>query len=119
MARHCDHSPDRNRSDLVRLDLAVDCTWRDYLSDSEETMIFQIGKRYLLMTQRYAFIGTITAVTPTHVVLGDDARILYEDIGAIAEWAINPHMKATKEGSVPGQIISILGTDGTPCPPSR
>jgi hypothetical protein len=78
----------------------------------------QIGKKYLFMTQRYAFIGTVLRVTPTHVTLGDDARILYENIGMIHLWASGERTTAEsgKEGPVPGQIVSALGTDITPIP---
>jgi hypothetical protein len=79
-------------------------------------MLFEIGKRYLFMTQRYGYVGTVMHVTPTHVRLGNDARVLYEDFGPFEDWAANGAMKAAKEGRVPGQILSTLGTDATPCP---
>jgi len=80
-------------------------------------MLLQIGKKYLLMTQRYAWHGTVTAQNPTHVQLGDDAEVEYEDIGAFHDWASG---KKTGSGNhVPGQVVCMLGTDATPLPASK
>ena len=76
-------------------------------------MVFPIGKRFLFMTQRYAFSGTVTACTPTHVTLGDDAQIHYNDIGGFDVWSQGNGPAGSK---VPGQIVSVLGTDATPIP---
>ena len=65
------------------------------------------------MTQRYAFSGTVTACTPTHVTLGDDAQIHYNDIGGFDVWSQGNGPAGSK---VPGQIVSVLGTDATPIP---
>ena len=74
-------------------------------------MVFVPGKRYLFMGQRYAFSGTVDTVTPTHVVLGADAQVHYEDIGEFDSWSLD---KGKPGKSVPGQIVSVLGTDATP-----
>lgn len=77
--------------------------------------MWEIGKRYLLITQRYIFSGTVVSYTPTHLKLGDDAQIHYDDVGDLGPWSKGP--LPFKIGSaVPGQIISLLGTDGTPIP---
>lgn len=75
-----------------------------------------IGRRYLFMTQRYAFAGTVVYLTPTHAVLGDDAIVIYEDIGGFEEWAQKdgPIGGSGKRGRVPGQGVSLVGTDFTP-----
>lgn len=74
-------------------------------------MVVTIGKKYLFLTQRYAFSGTVETVTPTHVVLGSDAEVHYEDIGPFEDWSRG---SLRKGGSVPGQGVSLLGTEFTP-----
>jgi hypothetical protein len=74
-------------------------------------VLFQVGKRYLFMTSRYAYSGTVEMVTPTHVLLGSDAQVHYEDVGTFDNWALRQH-KTGK--SVPGQVICVLGADATP-----
>ena len=74
-------------------------------------MVFTIGQKYLFMTQRYAFSGTVELVTPTHAVLGADAEIHYEDIGGFEDWSRGAGPKGKP---VPGQRVSLLGTDATP-----
>lgn len=76
-------------------------------------MLCVVGKKYMFMTQRYAYSGTVEAVTPTHVVLGTDAQIHYEDIGPFENWSAGKQ-PSCKSGSVPGQGVSLLGTDFTP-----
>lgn len=75
--------------------------------------MFQVGKRYLFMTQRYAFSGTVEAISPTHVVLGADAQVHYNDIGTFDVWSTG---KGAEGKKVPGQVVSVLGTDATPIP---
>lgn len=72
--------------------------------------------RYLFMGQRYAYSGTVVEQTPTHVTLGPDAQIHYEDIGGLEDWASGKLKTAKKNGSVPGQIVSVIGCDITPIP---
>lgn len=74
-------------------------------------MVFTVGKRYLFMTQRYAYSGTVDTVTPTHVVLGKDAQVHYENIGKFDVWSRD---KGPSGSPVPGQVVSTLGTDATP-----
>lgn len=78
-------------------------------------MLFEPGKRYLFMTQRYAWVGTIVHVTPTHVMLGDDAEVIYEDVGPFEDWSAGKPTSA-KRGKVPGQVVCTLGADATPVP---
>ncbi len=75
-------------------------------------MFVTIGKKYLFMGQRYCFTGTVAAQCPTHVTLGDDAQVHYEDVGAFEAWSKNGAHK--KGGAVPGQIVCLLGCDVTP-----
>lgn len=79
-------------------------------------MTLVIGRRYLFMTQRYSFAGTVVSQTPTHVVLGNDAVVGYEDIGPFEEWADGRIRDFAMSGSVPGQIVCMLGCDVTPIP---
>jgi hypothetical protein len=79
-------------------------------------MVVEIGQRYLFMGQRYAWSGTVRSTLPTHATLGEDAMIHYEDIGPFEKWSsgeIAWHKRPG--GKVPGQIVSLLGTDITPC----
>lgn len=74
--------------------------------------MLEIGKVYLFMGQRYCFTGTVEMLTPTHVKLGVDAQVHYEDVGDFGAWAQNA---THKTGSfVPGQIVCLLGCDITP-----
>lgn len=75
-----------------------------------------IGRRYLFMTQRYAFAGTVLAQTPTHAQLGDDAIVIYEDIGPFEDWSSGKLKETSKCGKVPGYILCMLGTDAAPIP---
>lgn len=77
-------------------------------------MLFEIGKRYLFMTQRYAWVGTVEHLTPTHVKLGGDAEVIYDDIGPFEDWASGK--TPGKRGKVPGQVVCTLGCDATPVP---
>ena len=81
-------------------------------------MLLTIGKRYLFMGQRYCYVGTVVAQTPTHCVLGDDAIICYEDVGGLEGWASGNRKSALsgKQGAVPGQGVCMLGCDWTPVP---
>lgn len=74
-------------------------------------MLTKVGVKYLFMTQRYAFSGTVEEITPTHVRLGADAMVHYEDIGPFESWSTG---KVPDGGHVPGQIVCTLGTDVTP-----
>ncbi len=80
-------------------------------------MLVVVGKKYLFMTQRYAYSGTVEAVTPTHVTLGPDAQVHYENIGLFEEWSRGVPPRG-KSGAVPGQGVCMLGTDFTPIRPS-
>ena len=73
--------------------------------------MFQVGKKYIFMGQRYAYSGTIEQLTPTHALLGADAEVHYEDVGQFSEWAKRKY----KQGlPVPGQVVCLLGCDATP-----
>lgn len=81
-------------------------------------MIVKPGSKYLFMTQRYAWSGTVIAEGPTHCHLGPDARVHYQDIGPFEKWAdgsVGPG-GVGPGGAVPGQVVSLLGTDCTPMP---
>lgn len=77
-------------------------------------MLFEIGKRYLFMTQRYAWVGTVEHLTPTHVKLGKDAEVIYDDIGPFEGWSSGK--TPGQRGKVPGQVVCTLGCDATPVP---
>jgi hypothetical protein len=73
-------------------------------------------RRYLFMTQRYVFVGTLVEQTPTHATLGDDAIVCYEDVGPLEGWSSGTTTKSAKYGKVPGQVVCLLGCDITPVP---
>lgn len=73
--------------------------------------MFQEGKKYIFMGQRYAYSGTIVRLSPTHAVLGDDAEVHYGDIGGFGEWSKRQFKTGEK---VPGQVVCLLGCDATP-----
>jgi hypothetical protein len=81
--------------------------------------VIQPKRRYLFITQRYIFSGTVETASPTHAFLGKDAMIHYEDVGGdLGEWSTGKRKTAAsgKDGKVPGQIVCLLGTDLTPIP---